>query len=134
MAMWNNLLKLSLISYIWKRYKRTLIAFPILLLYFWVISLVHQDFLQYTQLKGSEQGVGLSFIVKWLFMLLGVGVFVFLHINSAEDSKPQAQSTQDKRKNSKTTKTTASVHNDAFANIRKKEKLKSKADKVIDDK
>lgn len=121
--MWNSLLKLSVVSYVWKRYRRTLIGFPLLLLYFWGVGLIHEDFIAYITLDGGKQGVAWSFIVKWLLILAGIVVFILLHLNGVVTS---AHSTDNVEPPS-----VDDVEQDAFSRIRKKDKLRSKADVIL---
>ena len=124
--MWNNLLKLTLASYIWKRYRRTLIALPLLLLYFWLINLVHQDYLAYSQLNDSQVGVGLSFVVKWILIFIGIFTFIFIHFTNGAN-----RSSAD---NMQTSKSDLGSDSDAFDAIRQKDKLRSRADVILDKK
>ena len=136
MAMWNNLLKLSLVSYIWRRYKKTVILLPVLLLYFWVVGLAHDDYLAYAELQANKQWVGLSFIVKWLLLIGGVACFVLMHLSdrAAKEAKPEID--VDPKMIAKAPLATkeelfTSEINDSFARIRDKKSLSSKADVIL---
>ncbi|MGH1440004.1 MAG: hypothetical protein ACRBBR_07850 [Cellvibrionaceae bacterium] len=141
--MWNNLLKITLVSYLWKRYKRTIIALPLLLLYFWFVNLVHHDIIAYATLNNDTSWLGWTFLVKWLFILLGVAVFVFIHATAKTvgesrlaDSlrggvkgnlkdKPKESALEDPDPLSPETE-------DVFDRIRHKKSLRSKADVVLE--
>jgi uncharacterized PurR-regulated membrane protein YhhQ (DUF165 family) len=127
--MWNNLLKLTLVSYIWKRHKRTLIALPILLIYFWVINLIHHDVIAFATLKENTQWLGWSFLIKWIFILLGVFAFVFIHLNvkNQPSSKPNPTVTDSSNTSD------IAPEDDPFHNIRHKKKLRSKAEVILND-
>lgn len=139
--MWNNLLKLTLVSYVWKRYRRTLIALPVLLLYFWFVNLVHHDIIAYATLNKDTSWLGWSFLVKWLFILLGVVVFVLIHLKAKPEQSDKLISPlkhafkESKSQQKATGKNLAEegiTETDAFERIRKKDKLRSKADIVIE--
>lgn len=134
--MWNNLLKITVVSFLWKRYKRTVIALPLLLLFFWVVGLVHQDYLRYAELQGYDQWIGLSFILKWLLMLLAVAVFIYVHLKQDSEASvlDSAKANHFSADQPASAGRKTSTIDTAFDNIRRKEKLKSKADKVIEDK
>ncbi len=135
--MWKSLLKLSVVSYIWKRYKRTLIAFPLLLLYFWGVGLVHEDFISYATLEGDKQGVGWSFLIKWLLILVGIAVFIAIHLaGDSDDNNHEKESFAHSKGNSKSYSKNKSKNSqeefDAFSNIRNKDKLRTKADVILE--
>jgi len=127
--MWKSLLKLSVVSYVWKRYKRTLVAFPLLLVYFWGVGLVHEDFISYVSLEGDNQGVGWSFLIKWLLILVGIVVFIAIHLaGDPDENKHEKESFTHSQANTKNTR----EEFDAFSNIRNKGKLRSKADVILE--
>lgn len=132
--MWNNLLKLSLVSYIWRRYKKTVILLPVLLVYFWVVGLAHDDYLAYAQLQQNNQWVGASFLVKWLLLLGGVGCFVLLHLsdrsNNAVEPDIDPNMVEKAPAAAKEELFTPDI-NDSFARIREKRALSSKADVIL---
>jgi len=136
MAMWNNLLKLSLVSYIWRRYKKTVVLLPALLLYFWVVGLAHDDYLAYAELQQDKQWVGLSFMVKWLLLIGGVGCFVLMHLSdrAAKDVEPDIDidpgMIAKAPAEAKEELFSADI-NDSFARIREKKSLSSKADVIL---
>jgi len=132
--MWNNLLKLSLVSYIWRRYKKTVILLPALLLYFWVVGLAHDDYLAFAQLQQSNQWVGVSFMVKWLLLAAGVGVFIYLHLSAKAVEEEPINIDTDIVDNApvaaKEVLFTQDI-NDSFDRIREKKSLQSKADVIL---
>lgn len=137
MAMWNNLLKLSLVSYIWRRYKKTVILLPALLLYFWVVGLAHDDYLAYAQLQQDKQWVGASFMVKWLLLIGGVVLFVFAHLSDKSGKEVPPDIDPDMLEKApmaaKEELFTPDI-NDSFDRIREKQSLSSKADVILQSK
>jgi uncharacterized protein involved in cysteine biosynthesis len=135
--MWNNLLKLTVVSYVWKRHKKTLIALPILLIYFWIVNLIHHDVIAFATLKESTQWLGWSFLIKWIFILLGVLVFIYIHISSTANPADSLSSTpENKVKRSKKSQhsDSDSPEKDPFQNIRQKTKLRTKAEIILEEK
>jgi len=149
--MWNNLLKITLVSYLWKRYKRTIIALPLLLLYFWFVNLVHHDIIAYATLNNDTSWLAWSFLVKWLFILVGVAVFVFIHVTAKTTNESRLSdvmqhnlkdslsdnlknSLKDKLKNSalKESGSLTPEAEEVFDRIRNKKSLRSKADVVLE--
>lgn len=132
--MWNNLLKLSVVSFLWRRYKKTIILLPILLLFFWVVGLAHSDYLAYAKLQENNQWIGLSFVVKWLALAIGCAVFVFAHLGDKKEIEEPAEIDPDiVKKAPKATKEALFSQdiNDSFARIREKKTLNSKADVIL---
>ncbi|MGH1485617.1 MAG: hypothetical protein ACRBCI_05300 [Cellvibrionaceae bacterium] len=121
--MWNNLLKLTVISYIWKRYRHTLIAVPILLLYLWLINLIHHDVIAYAKLQNETSWLGWTFLIKWMFVFLGIAVFVIVHVNGRQINPNADKTPNGSQENVQTT--------DVFDAVRKKDKLRSKADVIL---
>ena len=130
--MWNNLLKITLVSYIWKRYRRTLIALPLLLLYFWLINLIHHDYLAYSELNDSQVGIGISFVIKWILIFIGIFIFVFIHF--ANGNRSARTDGTNGGPSIKPDKLDTASSSDAFDAIRKKDKLRSKAEVILDKK
>ena len=130
--MWNNLFKLTVVSYIWKRYRHTLIAIPVLLIYLWLVNLIHYDVIAYAKLQNQTGWLGWTFLVKWVFILLGIAVFVAVHANGRqarpEDNKGSIESS------GSTGSAKGAEPTDAFDAIRKKDKLRSKADVILEKK
>ena len=141
--MWNNLLKLTVVSWIWNRYRRTIIALPLLLLYVWLVNLIHDDVIAYATLNNDPSWLGWTFFLKWLFVLLGVGVFVMIHISGRQVQPEELDSLKVKMQSepvSKTNKEDAASHtepaseSDGFEAIRHKNKLRSRADFILQNK
>lgn len=130
--MWNNLLKISVVTYIWRRHKRTLIALPALLLYFWMVNLIHVDVITYAKLKGQTTWLAWTFLIKWLFIFIGIAIFIVIHLNAKAAEQTDVSSAVGGRKNPKTEKAVDADEIDAFAAIRAKDKLRSRADMIID--
>ncbi|MFT6389506.1 MAG: hypothetical protein ACJAUP_002899 [Cellvibrionaceae bacterium] len=133
--MWHNLIKITLVSCVWRRYKRTIIALPLLLLYFWLVNLVHHDIIAYATLNNDTDWLAWSFLFKWLFILLGVAVFALVHAGAKIEGERQLEnSLKEKLKKSEQEQpNTVSPELDGmFDRIRNKKSLRSKADIVLE--
>ena len=140
-----NLFRITLISFIWKRYAAIIVTTLSLFIYFWLVGKLHEDFVAYSELNNSQEYLGLSFIVKWAAFL--VGVIVYLLLNTRYRSPESFQDTSktgfyDELKSSQNNKMVElptrkkdfeSGAIDPFENIRKKEKLRSMADFIIEE-
>ena len=133
--MFNRLLKLTIAGLLWNRYGSMILSTVLLFLYFWIVSLIHQDYLDYLALQESSGGVGLSFILKWLAYIAGVIAYWLFNSfvikrtarkRGGEKLETGGAST-DARKPAGSSK-----GEDPFDAIRHREKLRSKADLLIE--
>ena len=135
--MFNKLLKITVIGFIWSRYGTMILSAIVLFAWFWVVGLVHEDYLSYLTLQGEGASAGWSFLLKWLAFL--VGVICYWWFNSYARKKFDKK---EKGSLAEPSNTQAAVEadlgspnsKDPFDKIRRKEKLRSKADLVIDHK
>lgn len=130
--MLNNLLKMTALTLIWKKYRAGIVAVAVLIGYCWLVGVIHQDYLSYRALAGSDDTLGLSFVLKWLAWLAGFTVYLY-YDNSPANKRPEHPTAQ--RADSISPATTDNVQRDEadpFAAIRNKKTLRSKADVVID--
>jgi len=116
------LFKITFVTLVWKKYKQIIISTLLLFLFMWLASKIHQDYLEYSELRNNTE-VGWSFIVKWLTLASGIIVYVFYHSWRTSSSS--------KKTNSKNQKAAADKH-DPFASLRTKGRLRSKADFIIE--
>ena len=119
--MFKQVFRLTFITYVWKQYKRAIVSTILLFLYLYLVGSMHEDYLNYARLEDSSQ-VGNSFLIKWA--ALGFGVLVFLAYHFLR---------RDKRNAGKLPPELPQTgEDDPFAEIRRKKKLRSKADMLID--
>ena len=122
--MFKQLFKLTFITLVWSRYKPVIVSTFLLFIFFWLTHKVHADFLTYSELQNSDDNIGLSFIIKWLVLIAGIFLyFIYNHLAG----KPRKSKTKNKR-------TEKADKNDPFAEIRQKDKLRSKADFIVEKK
>ncbi|MFT7130710.1 MAG: hypothetical protein ACI89U_002837 [Gammaproteobacteria bacterium] len=150
--MLSQLIKLIAASFIWKKYKRTLLTAACLFVYLWLVGFIHNDYLSYREAEGNASNLGFSFVIKWLAWIVGIAVFVFY--DSLKKRKENSIGEKGKRKEgdrqslglrkkySSGPDTSVNkgpvAEKDPFAAIREKKKLRSKGDitiskKAIDD-
>lgn len=131
----NQLLRLSFITYVWKRYKKLIVSTVLLLLFFWVVGLLHQDYSQYAQLNDDKQYLGVSFLLKWL--LYSAAVVAYVYFNGLAGSTQAKLSPKDLPPQGRAAEKPQSCDDqdaDPFEHLRHKKQLKSKADQLIDKK
>lgn len=113
----------------WKRYKSLIVSTLVLFVFFWLVGLLHDDYVNYIELNDDKQHIGLSFVIKWLVFILGVVVYVLFNTRKTGDStksiassntaSEQAEAEQDKPC-------------DPFSAIRQRDKLRTRADFIIE--
>ena len=121
--MFKQVFRLTFITFVWKQYKRAIVSTILLFGYLYLVGSIHDDYLSYAKL---EQGadVGASFIVKWSALIFGVLIFFAYHFLR------RSQAAGNKDDTAKLTET--DDDNDPFAQLRKRKKLRSKAEMIID--
>ena len=139
-----NIFRITLINFVWKRYAALIVTTLSLFIYFWLVGKLHEDFVAYSELNNDQEYLGLSFVIKWAAFL--AGVIVYLLFNTRHRSPKNFQETSqagvfDKLNKSQNTaveeeptrnREFGSAEIDPFENIRKKEKLRSMADFIIE--
>lgn len=122
--MFKQLFRLTFVTFIWSRYKAVIVSTILLFMFFWLTHKVHADFLTYSKLQGESENIGLSFIIKWGVLIAGIVLyFIYNHLVSRySKNKPKNKAKQVVKK---------AIKDDPFDEIRKKDKLKSKADFIL---
>ena len=122
--MFKQVFRLTFVTFIWKHYKRLIVSTILLFAYLWFVGYAHSEYLNYASQQESLS-VGQSFFIKWLALLIGVGLYLLFHFlaPSRKRQKKDKQSTVNEP---------VPGEPDPFDEIRKKEKLRSRADMMID--
>ncbi len=122
--MFKQVFRITFITFVWKQYKRAIVSTALLFGYLYLVGSVHEDYLNYAEL---EQGadVGFSFIMKWSALLLGVMIYFVYHFLLRRSKSERADGKIPEP-------TLPGDENDPFAEIRKRKKLRSKAEMIID--
>lgn len=140
--MLNQMVKWTVIIGLWRKYKQHISATLFLLLGLLLITLFHQDFVEYNE-QSQTPYLALSYLVKWLaYLSCGVLYVVVLKrinktakfdstlhnmMNNKASNTTKADKTEEEVENSANTSNT-----DPFAHLRSKKSLRSKADFIIE--
>jgi len=73
--MMNQIFRITFVTFIYKRYKQTILSSALLLFVLWLIEKVHQDFVSYSQLNEDTSYLALSFGLKWLTFICVTGLY-----------------------------------------------------------
>lgn len=138
----NNLFRITFITFIWSRYKATIISTILLFLFFFLVSQLHQDYVSYAELNKDTANIGLSFVAKWFAFIGGAAFYIWLNVRFLAANKKQSEKADPKlsklekvlKKTKKEEPASEVKSDDPFDAIRKKDKLKSEADFIIDQK
>ena len=126
--MFKQVFRLTFVTFIWKQYKRVIVSTALLFAFLWFVGFAHSEYLDYATREGVEN-VGSSFFIKWIALILGVAIYFLFHYltPSRKDLK------NNKNKESIKVMPLADGEPDPFDQIRNKEKLRTRAEIVIDE-
>ena len=126
--MFKQVFRLTFVTFIWKQYKRVIVSTALLFAFLWFVGFAHSEYLDYATREGVEN-VGSSFFIKWIALILGVATYFLFHYltPSRKDLK------NNKNKESIIVMPLADGEPDPFDQIRNKEKLRTRAEIVIDE-
>lgn len=132
--MLKNLLHLTVLTVIWKRYRKLILSTLLLFLWFWLLGHLHDDYIRYIELNEDKQFLALSFVIKWLAYIVAViGYLLYNARFSLRVGSPREVSgMQDSLENFKAQDDRQLDVDDPFAQIRQRDKLRSRADFVIE--
>ena len=154
--MFQHVVRWTFFITIWKKYKGQLLTTFAYLLGLLLVSLVHQDYLDYVAVSNEGQGfVSSSFLIKRVtyVSVTGASFWIFSRFSKSaqwkhEDlgflkkfSSSRKRSAVKKDQEQQPLRDAAATNNadnanptqpDPFANIRKKQKLRSEADLIIE--
>ena len=122
------ILRFTVFSFIWRKYKRIIIAGLIMVCSIILINYLHSDFIEYNQQLEEQHFIGVSFVVKWVMSLLILAAYI---LYARHMLKPVKKVDLEKPIKSKENQVNAAKSDDVFNDIRKKKTLLSKADLVI---
>ena len=126
--MFKQVFRLTFVTFIWKQYKRIIVSTALLFAFLWFVGFAHSEYLEYATREGVDN-VGSSFFIKWLALILGVAVYFLFHYFA-----PSRKDLKKKNKESIKVMPLAEGEPDPFDEIRSKEKLRTRAEIVIDEK
>lgn len=123
--MWKSLFKLLVTSVVWTRYRSVILISLFLLIFIFMVTLIHTDYMHYVERAGQKDYIGVSFLVKW-GLIIGSVIAYGLYLKwllRVKPSKPSKHNQEEKREGQE---------NDPFAQLRDKKKLRSQAEIVMD--
>jgi hypothetical protein len=134
--MFKQIFRLTVVTYVWKRYKAIIVSTVILFVFFWLVSQLHQDYLSYGELNGDKAHIGLSFVIKWGILIVGFIAYVLFNSWQGRQKTPPKPLSQSAVKPDALASNATGDEpnpNDPFDAIRKRKKLRSKADFIIEE-
>ena len=140
--MLNQMVKWTVIISLWRTYKRHVSATFFLLLALLLITLFHQDFVEFSE-KSDSSYLALSYVVKWAAYVISVLLYMVaikkINASATFDSTLHAMMNAKssdkeirKRDFDKSVDDSEPKQSDPFEHLRNKKSLRSKADFIID--
>lgn len=125
-----QIFRVAFVTLIWKQYKHVIISTLLLFGFLYLIGSLHADFLQHAQINGDKTNTGISFIYKWSAFAGGLLIYFAYHY-----FRPRKKN-DEKTKQQKLEKELAELSDDEdpFAAIRARDKLRGRADFIMEDK
>lgn len=140
--MFKQIFRVTFITLVWKQYKHVIVSTLILFAYLWLVGSVHADYLSYAEMQEDESLAGVSFVLKWAAFITGVVIYVGFHwLRGRKQGNKDEVKTGPvfSRKSQKidsfgnsSSKNGQVEEIDPFAEIRTKEKLRTRAEIMMD--
>jgi len=122
--LFKQIFRIAFVALIWKQYKGLIISSALLIVYLILVGSIHDDYLTHSQLQKDTASSGMSFIYKWIAYAAGIILYFGFHAIRATRAPKEDLSEKAKQAN----KDAKTDPKDPFAAIRKREKLRSRAD------
>lgn len=132
--MFKQIFRLAFVTVIWKQYKGIIVSTLILFTYLWLVGSVHADYMSYAEIQSNDALVGRSFLYKWAALIIGVIIYIIYNFVRGSSSKDEEKSATQKKTPSKLIISGELDADDPFAEIRNKEKLRTRAEILVDKK
>ena len=129
--MFKQAFRFAFVALIWKQYKATIVSTLLLFAYLFLISNLHNDYLNHLELQQQSTSSGLSFIYKWIAYLVGISIYFLFHwwrSKTANDKKSKKKFYNKKNTEQNVIKKDIDADDDPFAKIRERKELRSRAD------
>jgi hypothetical protein len=127
----NNLLKIGLFYQLWRWFKPRLnslvISFTIIV-FTWIF---HSEYTDYLAESNSVEYLGISYFIKWAITIGVIFAFYIRETLSQRSAVKPATSKSEKKPVKPTKKRDTIAEPDPFDNIRNKNHLESRADKLL---
>ena len=132
--MFKQIFRLAFVTVIWKQYKGIIVSTLVLFTYLWLVGSVHADYMSYAETQGDDALVGRSFLYKWAALIAGVVSYIVYNFFRGSRSEPNNKATSQTKANAKLIIVGELNDDDPFAKIRTKEKLRTRAEMLVDKK
>lgn len=134
--MFQQMVRLTIAATIWRKYKQSILSLLALIGFWLVLNFIHQDYLAYAQLDpiANQSYIAYSYLAKWL-LILGSGAGFVWFVNKpvvTQDNQSLNSVLKTKTPNTPAKQEPSTSDVDPFANIRKRKKLRSEADFVLE--
>ncbi|MCP8901004.1 hypothetical protein [Gilvimarinus xylanilyticus] len=136
--MFRFLAKSAVATVIWKRYNRVIISTLTLLISYFLIAALHSDYTDYARSTGVTGFLWLSYFAKWGGYVLVTSLY-YWYLKYALRPKPKkrddafAQTRSQPNKKRAQPQQPSEPSADPFADIRRKDRLKNRADFAMQD-
>lgn len=127
--MFKQVFRVAFVTLIWKQYKGSIISTLLLIAYLFIVSNIHQDYL----LAAGDEAEKITFIYKWMAYLAGVFAFCIFHWVKSKVSLSNDEASEGNTKAQiEKYRAMENTSEDPFAEIRVREKLRSRADFLME--
>jgi|SRR5690554_193102 len=132
--MFRFLARSALATVIFKRYRRPIISTLVLFLSYFLISTVHEDYVNYAVTAEDRHYLWLSFVLKWVLLLTVTAVYYFYNMAGLRANRPRPPKppTPSQKSSVASPKQVASLEADPFAEIRRKSQLQGRGDRLLE--
>ncbi len=131
--MFKQIFRLAFVTVIWKQYKGIIVSTLVLFTYLWLVGSVHADYMSYAEIQSDDALVGRSFLYKWAALVTGVIIYIVTNFFRGSRTKTNNKTTSQTKTNAKLIIAgELSDDDDPFAEIRYKEKLRTRAEIVVE--
>ena len=132
--MFKQIFRLAFVTVIWKQYKGIIVSTLVLFIYLWLVGSVHADYMSYAEAQSDEALVGRSFLYKWAALISGVVIYIAYNFFRGSRPETKNKTTSQSKTNAKLIIAGENNSDDPFAEIRQKEKLRTRAEILVDKK
>ena len=131
--MFKQAFRLTFITFIWKQYKSVIVSTFFLFLFLWVVGFAHQEYLDFAQNNAEKSSVAGSFFIKWGAMLVGIfSYFAYHYFRSRKSPRAGVANFINAGSGTESSEVDTDSKDDPFYHIRRKDKLRSRAEIMIE--
>ncbi|BFM22304.1 hypothetical protein [Gilvimarinus japonicus] len=135
--MFRFLAKSALATVIWKRYRRPIVSTLALFISYFFIAMVHSDYVSWATTTAQHDNLWASFVVKWLALIGITLLYYWFNTRSLAKINNETDAERHTKPHNKQSRRTAhpppeAAGPDPFADIRSKDKLRSRADVAME--